>query len=303
MIEHPASETNDGRSSSPGYEESAGIRPPSFRLPPSTHIGRVKLAVSQLERSVAFYTEVIGLHLVRRDDRIASLGTRDNARVLLELEEVPGVHAFGRRTRLGLYHVAFLLPNRAALGSFLRHLLDLRMEFGAGDHLVSEALYLVDPDGISVEVYADLNRDKWRVSNGELMIGTRAVKSAEILASAGEPWSGVPPGTSVGHVHLYVDELEAASAFYHAALGLDLMTWRIPGALFLGAGGYHHHVGLNIWAAGSPVAGESDARLLSWELVLPDERATTEAAESCVELDSEARWMRTERGHSLTPWG
>ena len=159
---------------------------------------------------------------------------------------------------------------------------------------MSESLYLVDPDGLSVEVYADLSRDRWQVRNRELVTGTQAVKLADILASAGGKWSGAPAGTSIGHVHLYVDDLKRASAFYHSALGMDKMTWTFPSALFLAAGGYHHHIGLNVWAAGSPVASENDARLLFWELVLDTVQECADVAASL----SEAGFQ-----HSRTPEG
>ena len=241
-----------------------------YRLPDTAHVGRVRLAVSELGRSVEFYRDVIGLAVLSSDGKLAQLGAHGNNAVLLELEALPGVKTIRERSRLGLYHTAFLLPSRADLSRFVKHLWKKRVQFAAGDHGVSEALYLVDPDGLEVEVYADRPRDKWQYADGKLRMGTWAVKFAELTAVTedSDAWEGAPIGTRVGHVHFYVGDLQAAERFYCETLGLEVMAG-MPSALFVSAGGYHHHVGLNVWAAGSPVAGPEDARLLFWELVLP----------------------------------
>jgi catechol 2,3-dioxygenase len=261
---------------------SPGIDAPAFRLPADVRIGAVALQVADLERSLGFYEKVLGFRVIAREDapgrRAARLGAQGDDRVLLELQEKPGARPVPRRGRLGIYHFAVLLPTREDLSRFLRHATALGVHIGSSDHLVSEALYLVDPDGISVEIYRDRPRGEWTYANGEVVAGILPLDGEGLLAAAGDqPWRGLPPGTSVGHVHFYVGEIPAAEAFYHAALGFDKVAWSMPGMLFVSAGGYHHHVGLNTWAAGSPVATDDDARLLSWELVLPD-RSTTEAA-------------------------
>ncbi len=281
---------------------SFGIHPPTFRLPATARIGRVRLAVSQLARSVHFYSEVIGLAVLEIDGKIAKLGAQDSKLVLLELEELPGVHAIGRQTRLGLYHTAFLLPSRPALSSFVQHLRQDGIEFGAGDHLYSEAIYLVDPDGLSVEVYADRPRSAWVVENGELVSAADPVRFETFPAVAPDSWRGAPAGTTMGHVHFYVGDLEQAKKFYHSGLGLDITTWRYPGALFTSAGGYHHHVGLNVWVANSPVASNEDSRLLFWEILLPDRDEVHRAAESLVR----AGYPPLQESNGLTfrdPWG
>jgi len=255
-----------------------GIHPPE-RLPAGAHITRVRLAVSNLERSIQFYTQVIGLAVLNQSGRFARLGPQDSAQVLLELEQFPGVEPITSGKRLGLYHTAFLLPSRQALSSFARHLNRLGVPFGAGDHLYSEALYLTDPDGLDVEVYADRDRSAWKFEGQEIVSATNAVRLTELLALTDIPWVGAPAGTSVGHIHLYIGDLEKAAGFYHAALGMDIVTWRYPGALFISAGGYHHHVGLNVWAAGSPAASERDARLLFWELAFSQAEELERAAE------------------------
>ena len=253
------------------------------RLPGSTHVGRVRLAVADLDRSAEFYRRVLGLRLLddlgtdgRADRR--TLGPAGPGVPLVELREEPGAAPVPRRGRLGLFHFAILLPDRPAFGRFLRHLGELGVRPGASDHLVSEALYLNDPDGLGIEVYADRPRSQWRERNGELMMATDPLDLESVLAAGaegggsmaeGRAWDGMPEGTTMGHVHLHVGDLDRASAFYHEALGLDRTVWSYPGALFLSAGGYHHHLGVNTWAGGAPPAGEGDARLLEWELVVP----------------------------------
>lgn len=255
-----------------------GIHPPGYRLPASAHVGSVRLAVSNLERSVAFYTQIVGLAVLKREGHTAELGVGGEKNALLELDEIAGVEPIGRRSVLGLYHTAFVLPSREALSSFVGHLRKIGTPFGAGDHTVSEAIYLTDPDGLGVEVYADRDRSQWVIEGSEIMTGTKAVQFSTLPAVASDSWTGAPAGTGTGHVHFYVNDLAEASRFYHAALGMDLVTWRFPGALFVSAGGYHHHVGLNVWAAGSPVASKENARLLYWELVLPTEEEVERVA-------------------------
>jgi len=244
--------------------ETVGIHA-AERLPEGTRVGRVRLLVSDLARPEAFYTTVLGLEVKERAGSSLLLGPRGGGAVV-ELVEQPGVKALGRRSRLGLYHVAYLLPTREALGGFVRHLIRSGVEFGAGDHLYSEAIYLTDPDGLGVEVYADRPRETWRMRGREIMGATLPLQFAELPEAE---WTGAPAGTRVGHVHLAVGNLDEARRFYHEALGMDVVTWSYPGALFVSAGGYHHHVGLNVWAAGQPAASNEDARLLAWELELP----------------------------------
>jgi len=227
-----------------------------------------------------WYTQLLGLHPLAVTATVATLGTRAGT-PLLVLEERAGTRPVREGSRLGLYHVAILLPSRSALGRLLRHLATHREPIGASDHLVSEALYLHDPDGLGIEVYADRPRQDWAVDGLELRMATDPLDGPGLLAAGGDvPWDGMPSGTVVGHVHLHVGDLEAAGRFYGDALGFDRMVWRYPGALFLGAGGYHHHLGTNTWARGAHPAGDQDARLLEWTIELPTAGEVAAVAES-----------------------
>lgn len=257
-----------GEPATPG---SYGDAPRGYRLPEGTRLGRVRLQVSDLARSVEYYQAVLGLRVVDDGGDSAELAPQEDDRVLLELQERPGTRAVARRALLGLYHFAILLPDRAALGRFVRHLARIGARAGAGDHLVSEAFYLQDPDGLGIEVYADRPRSAWRRVGRELMMATDPVDVESLVAAAGTtPWTGMPPGTVMGHVHLHVGDLDAARAFYSEGLGFDRMVTRYPGALFLGAGGYHHHLGTNTWAGPAAAAPtEEDARLREWTIEVP----------------------------------
>ncbi len=284
-----------------------GIPPRGYRLTAAARVGRVTLQVSDLERSLAFYRDLIGFRVIEGPDAgdppVATLGADASAEALLVLREKPGARPVPRRGRLGLYHFALLLPDRAALGRFVRHAGDAGIPMGAADHLVSEALYLTDPDGLQMEVYADRAREAWGVTNGEYAMAVDPLDIRSLLAAAGDtPWSGVPAGSTIGHMHFYVGDLAQAETFYHHGLGFDKVAWSFPGALFISAGGYHHHVGLNTWAASAPVATDADARLLQWELVLPDHSDVMAAAGSLAEAGFEAA-LGNHGAAATDPWG
>lgn len=281
----------------------AGVAPPGFRLPDATHVGRVRLQVSDLTRSIAYYEKVLGLTVLHRSDSIATLGINDGDHPLIGLEELPGARQVPRRGLLGLYHFAVLLPDRASLGKFVAHLAGIGVRAGMSDHLVSEAIYLTDPDGLGIEVYADRPREEWRADAGQIEMATKPLDLENLMAAAnGELWTEAPRGTVVGHVHFFVGDIAGAERFYHVGLGLDKIVWNYPGALFMSAGGYHHHVGTNTWAAGAPPASAGDARLLDWELVLPDSDSASTALASV-----EAAGFPVERkdgiGFATDPWG
>jgi catechol 2,3-dioxygenase len=280
-----------------------GIAPPGYRLPAATRVGVVRLQVADLARSLAWYQRVLGVKVLGQQERQATLGAQGPGEALIELHERPGAAPVPRRGRLGLYHFAILLPDRPALGAFVRHLAAIGERAGMSDHLVSEAIYLSDPDGLGIEVYADRPRRDWTVDDGQLVMATRPLDVENLLAHAAPAgWRGLPPGTTIGHVHLFVGDLDAAAAFYHRGLGFDKTVWSYPGALFLSAGGYHHHLGTNTWAAGAAAATPEDARLLEWELVLPGSGAAAAALRSL--KAGGARVRQDERGGAAEdPWG
>jgi catechol 2,3-dioxygenase len=223
-------------------------------LPSDAHIGEVHLTVSDVERSIAFYTRVLGFEVVDRNASETTLGPAAD-RVILRLTGRPNAQPRHRRTS-GLFHFAILVPDRAALGRSLRRLAEQRWPLsGASDHLVSEALYLDDPDGLGIEIYRDRPRAEWRVDDGEVLMATEPLDLDDV---AGEPgaeraWTGLDPATVIGHVHLHVPDLDAAERFYCEGIGFTPTLRRYPGALFVAAGGYHHHLGLNVWAGrGAP---------------------------------------------------
>lgn len=281
-------------------DRSYGIAPPGFRLPDASHVGAVHLQVADLERSIDYYAGVLGTRVLDRTADVAALGPHDDARVLIRLRQRAGARP--ARGELGLYHFAILLPERAALGRFAAHVQRLGLRVGMSDHLVSEAFYLTDPDGLGIEVYADRPRDAWTHDGRELAMATNPLNVRSVIAAGGGvEWNGMPEGTTMGHIHLHVGDLPAAEAFYHAALGFDKMGWSYPGALFLAAGGYHHHLGTNTWSRG-PSAAPDQARLLEWELVVGDPGAAAAAARSLQAAGFDARdtgsgWVTAD------PWG
>ncbi|HKK26603.1 MAG TPA: VOC family protein [Gemmatimonadota bacterium] len=283
---------------------SYGIAPEGHRLPAETRLGPVRLQVTDVERSLDYYQEVLGFRLAHREDGGATLTAGQDARPLVKLRQRTGAASAPAGGRPGLYHFAILLPTRGDLGRFLRHLAERGKQAGAADHLVSEAAYLRDPDGLGIEVYADRPRSAWKTKGRELVMETDPLDVGSLLHSAGDsPWDGMPSGTKIGHVHLHVGDLQRAAKFYHRGLGLDKVVWSYPGALFLSTGGYHHHLALNTWAAEAMPAGDDEAKLLEWTLELPDVQSVAATAESL-----EAAGYSVERDaagdfSSRDPWG
>ena len=275
----------------PGGRADYGLRPPGWRLPGDTHVGRVRLQVGDLARSLAYYGDTLGLRVLDRDSDRVTLAAHGSDAALVELHEHRDARPVPRHGRLGLYHFAILLPDRAALGRLIGHLADLGESMGAADHLVSEAIYLTDPDGLGIEVYADRPREEWKHEGRQLSMDTQALDVPDLLREAGGvAWTGMPAGTTIGHVHLHVGDLEASKRFYHDGVGLDLLVWSYPRALFLAAGGYHHHLGINTWAGtrAAPPAPD-DAQLLEWELVVPRAADVSSVVHSVREAGFEAR--------------
>ena len=245
-------------------------------IPPSTHIGAVHLTIADLDRSIRFYELHVGLTVHRRERSTAWLGAggRDLL-VLVQSEQAPRVVG-----TTGLYHFAILVPTRADLARALRRLVASGTVMqGAADHGVSESLYLADVDGNGIEIYRDRPRSEWPFVNGQLRMGADPVDFDHLLAeaSAGQASASVPPGTVIGHVHLHVAHLAEAEQFYVGVLGFELTQRYGPSALFVAAGGYHHHIGVNTWAGvGAPPPPPGAIGLRHFDVMLPSEAAVAD---------------------------
>jgi catechol 2,3-dioxygenase len=253
-------------------------------LHPAAGVGAVTLKVAELDRSLRFYTEQIGLWILNQDGQTAILGSGN--RPVLKLLETPGARPQPPGTT-GLYHAAILFPDRHALAVKIAQLSANRVPFGYSDHLVSEAFYLSDPDGNGLELYRDRPRSEWgwlkdqvRMANAPIDFESFFGEIQEGDQALAEP--AAPSGTRLGHMHLRVANLAQGEQFYHGAIGFDI-TARMPGALFLSAGGYHHHLGMNTWESlgGKPPA-EPSAGLEEFSITLPD-RAELERVAGRVE--------------------
>jgi catechol 2,3-dioxygenase len=243
---------------------------PADAIDPSLRIASVHLNVSDLDRSAAFYEHVLGLPLIDRSHESALLGT-DPDRPALALAPIDAPTPLMPDTT-GLFHVAWLHPTRAALADTVRRVAGARWPIeGASDHGVSEALYLSDPDGLGIEIYADRPREQWeRPAGGHgVRMFTLALDLDDLLAqSADEPDEALAPGTSIGHVHLKVADVPRADSFYRQALGFEEQA-QLPSAAFVSAGGYHHHIGLNSWqSAGASPPPDTAPQLSSIEFEL-----------------------------------
>jgi catechol 2,3-dioxygenase len=235
-------------------------------------MGPVRLTVSDLKRSQRFYEEAIGLRSTDREDGALALGVAGE-RPLVELRGDPSAPPLDR-SATGLYHLAILMPTRRDLAVALARLAQAEWPLdGASDHLVSEALYLSDPDGNGIEIYRDRPRSEWRYANGQLEMSTLPLDLRSVLgelsgASSIEPLA--PSGTRIGHVHLQVSDLDSSEAFYSGVLGFDVTVRGYPGALFVSAGGYHHHLGLNTWhSRGATRPPDGTVGLSRFEVLLP----------------------------------
>jgi catechol 2,3-dioxygenase len=245
----------------------------------------VNLKVQDLERSLAFYREIIGFRVLERTETSASL-TADGTTALLTIEQPEGVTPLKGRTT-GLYHFALLLPSRLDLTRITVHLAHRRVYMGSADHLVSEALYLWDPDGNGIEIYRDRDPSEWNWNGGEVDMAVDPLNFKELLAgvSHDDEWEWLPAETVMGHIHLHVADLDEAERFYVQGLGLEVVNRFGGQAIFLSSGKYHHHVGLNTWnGVGAPRPPESSVGLKSYTLVYPSAEAREAAAASLRQL-------------------
>jgi catechol 2,3-dioxygenase len=244
-------------------------------------IGSVHLNVANLDQEIEFYQNTIGLRLHRRDNGTAYLGA--GGEDLLILNSLPqGIHTQGGT---GLYHFALRVPTRQDLATVLAHFAKSRIPLqGVSDHLVSEAIYLADPEGNGIEIYRDRPREQWPLEDGRITMATEAMDVDGVLGELTEeafnaPYTGLPAGTDMGHVHLHVADIARAESFYHDLLGFDVVVRYGPSASFLSVDGYHHHIGINMWKRGQPGAKSDDSLGLRYFTLhlTPDHRQEAEA--------------------------
>jgi len=246
------------------------VKDAAAQLDPGTTMGAVRLRVSDLDAIAGFYERTIGLEPLGRGDSAATLGAGGKA--LVELVGDPVAPQRPPRST-GLFHLALLVEDRARLAKALRRVSETGWGLtGASDHLVSEALYTQDPEGNGIEIYRDRPREQWGRQDGNLQMDTLPLDLADLLGEEdpGEP-AGMGPGTRMGHVHLNVADIGEAETFYSGVLGFDVTVRGYPGALFVSAGGYHHHLGLNTWnGEGAPPPPQGSRGLDRYEIVVPD---------------------------------
>lgn len=252
--------------------------PTPTRIDPTTRMGRVHYTAADLERQIAFYRDRLGFQLLWRDGDTAALGTAE--RELLRLTQVPGARTARRTT--GLYHTAFLVPTRWELAQLIKRIAETRTPIqGHSNHGTHLALYLPDAEGNGIELAWDFPREVWPMRDGVLYPDgmTRAGIDIDDLFTELErdqrPWEGLSAATVVGHVHLHTSTLDSAQTFYHTVLGFDVtMRSEEFAAVFVSAGGYHHHLGLNVWnGVGAPPAPPGSIGLRYFTVVVPDDAA------------------------------
>ncbi|TYR81251.1 VOC family protein [Priestia megaterium] len=239
----------------------------------NTFVGQVALKVQDLERSLAFYQNIIGFRVLTQSATEAVF-TADGQTPLLSIEQRADLLPKQSRTT-GLYHFALLLPTRFDLGKVLKHLVESGYPLqGASDHLVSEAIYLADPDGNGIEIYRDRPSETWEWNESEVVMATEPMDAQGVLAASdGKAWAGLPKDTVMGHIHLHVSELAQTEVFYQT-LGFDVVNYFHNQALFMSTGRYHHHIGLNIWnGVGAPAPVDNSVGLKFFTLIFPNEAA------------------------------
>ncbi|WP_132745848.1 VOC family protein [Scopulibacillus darangshiensis] len=259
--------------------------------------GQVELKVENLKRSILFYQEVIGFRILEQTETKALL-TANGQTSLLTIEQPESVIQKQPHTT-GLYHFALLLPNRTELGKILNHFIKLDLPLGASDHLVSEALYLNDPDGNGIEIYADRPAATWQWENNQVIMVTDPLDGDSLLKEVdGEDWQGLPADTIMGHIHLHVSDLAKDAEFYCKGLGFDIVSKYGGQALFISTGGYHHHIGLNTWAGvGAPKPSEHSVGLNWYSLIYPNGEAIQAAI---TRLQKIGAVVKKENGFFLT---
>lgn len=250
-----------------------------FHRKPNTFVGHVSIKVQNLDRSLTFYQNMIGFQILEQTKTTAKL-TADGKTSVLSIEQPENVEPKQGKTT-GLYHFALLLPKRSDLAKIVQHFAEIGLRFGSSDHLVSEALYVSDPDGNQIEIYIDRDPSEWDWRNGEVAMAVDPLNFADLLSGGKQQsWKGLPADTVMGHLHLHVSELKKTEEFYVQGLGFDVVNRYGTQALFISAGKYHHHIGLNTWnGVGAPAPKKNSVGLSSYTLVFADEAARNKVIE------------------------
>ncbi|MDN7243580.1 VOC family protein [Planococcus sp. N028] len=264
----------------------------NFHNNQTTFVSHVNVKVENLERSLQFYQEILGFDILEQTAKAAKL-TTDGKTSILSLEQPENaIPKQGRTT--GLYHFALLLPEKKDLADIVVHLSENGVRFGSSDHLVSEALYLHDPDGNEIEIYIDRDPSEWSWTGEEVAMAVDPLNFERLLKNRvpGKVWEGMPAGTLMGHIHLHVSELVKTEEFYVTGLGFDVVNRFGKQALFLSTGKYHHHIGVNTWnGVGAPKPPKNSVGMESFTLMLPNEEAIEETVDNlqkiCVSVTEE----------------
>lgn len=265
----------------------------AFTIADGLKPGTVSLNVRDQETMERFYREILGLTVLSSSAADVQLGVPGSPLPLFVLNSLPAGTEAGRKSA-GLYHAAILVPSRRTLGEILIHILQTHGYplAGASDHGYSEALYLSDPEGNGIEIYRDKPREEWDIlPDGTIKGVTEAMDAEGVLGAARAPFAGLPAGTVMGHVHLTVSDLEKSRRYYQEKLGLFLTFGGFSGAAFLAAGGYHHHVGMNIWAGRNiPLKQEGTYGLEGVSFILPDTDSLMKLKAHLDEVGETAAW-------------
>ncbi len=279
-----------------------------YHQSPIGHVRHVELKVLDLSVSIPFYTENLGFTVLDRTEESVHLGTADGFPILTLRQLHQGTRKPPRTA--GLYHVAILVPSRADLGQLLIHLVNRKVPLqGASDHMISEAIYLADPDGNGIEMAADTNPREWPWVNGQLDIlsGNGPMDLDAVVGEAKpQPFTGLPSGTVLGHLHLHASELEPMRRFYTQGLGMDVVIDLPRSAIFMSYGKYHHHLAANVWnGVGAKPEPVTSAGLSYAEIQLPEGLALTTVAQRLkalkapVELHPSDLWSTDPSGNRI----
>lgn len=262
----------------------------NFHQKPTTFVANVTINVTDIKRSTEFYQQIIGFQVLSQTANEVQL-TADGKTALLTL--IQPDHAGRKQPRTtGLYHFAILLPSRQSLASIVPHLVNQGVQLGSSDHLVSEALYFADPDGNGIEIYRDRLPEEWTWKEGSVEMTVDPLNFEDLLTKENVlPWTGLPENTVMGHIHLHVDDLQAAENFYTQGLDFEVVTRYGHQAIFIADNKYHHHIGLNVWnGIGAPHPASHSAGLDHYTLVVEDAEKQKRFEEHLNTLGARVEW-------------